>query len=304
MNPSGDGSDAGFHRVADLTAAGDPAAARAVLRRLASEAGPDVAGRALRLSATLDRVLGDPDSAVSAAARAVELAGSDDDLAAAAYAELGESLMAAGRPSDAAAAYATAADRATTSRNALRRMQAFALAAAGQPADSTAILRDLAQDAGDPQLRASLLVQAAGNLPGGKEAAQLWREAHDAVDAAGVLRADLAFVAAATALDAGDLHAALAGIRAARRHALAEVAVLQYLAAAIAESAVAELLGDDKAAYASLATGYATLGDVVGKALSGSTFDGPLRALRGRWGAGRFARAKRAYDDERRARIA
>jgi hypothetical protein len=263
----------------------------------------------------------------------------------------------------------------------MRRMRAFALAAAGRAAESTAILRELAADTGDPGVRAELLVQAAGSMLGGdgEEAARLWREAHDAVDAAAgaagapdagapdagapdaaapdaagppdaaaapdaagppdaaaapdaagppdaaaapdaagppdapaagasaalaaerALRADLAFVAAARALDAGDLSTALAEIRAARRHALAGVAVIQYLAAAIAESAVAELLGDDHAAYGSLATGYATLGDVVGRALSASTFDSPLRTLRDRWGADRFARAKRAYDRSRRS---
>ncbi|GAA0918503.1 hypothetical protein GCM10009557_89910 [Virgisporangium ochraceum] len=114
------------------------------------------------------------------------------------------------------------------------------------------------------------------------------------------MHADLAFLAATRALDERDLPRALAEIRSARRHALDGRAVLPYIAAAVAESAVAELIGDDVAAYGSLATGYATVGDVVGKELSASTFEGPLVRLRERWGHDRFARAKRAYEDRRR----
>jgi hypothetical protein len=379
MSPPGEVStvdaEAAFRRVAMLTAAGDLAGARSALRHLGDRADaagqPVLASRALRLSATLDRALGDPNDAVATARRAADLAeaataggsgateaaagaGLDPDdsrsgaasgresapdrasyldggaaeVATAAYAELGESLMALGRAADGAAAYGRAADHAASAETAtaLRRMHALALTSAGRGAEAAAILRDLADGADGPTATASLLIQAAATrgaptapatggensvaAPAGTasplitDAAHLLRDARDAVGAAGAaardLRTDLAFVAASAALDDRDLPRALAEIRAARRHALDGVAVLQYIAAAVAESAVAELVGDDRAAYGSLATGYATLGDVVGKPLSAATFEGPLVRLRERWGPARFARAKRAYEDERR----
>ncbi|GIJ55330.1 hypothetical protein Vau01_028460 [Virgisporangium aurantiacum] len=371
-------AEAAFQRVAMLTAAGDLAGARTALRHLGdrAEAGGQavLASRALRLSATLDRALGDPNDAVATARRAAGHAesavaeaatraagaaggatagpdindarsgagfgreGTPDrasymydgaaEVATAAYAELAESLVALGRAADAAAAYGKAAGHAASpaTATALRRMQALALTSAGLGGEAAAILRDLAAEADDSTETASLLIQAAATsgsptapatsgensvaAVGGTaspqifDAARLLRDARDAVDAAGAaardLRTDLAFVAASAALDDRDLPRALAEIRAARRHALDGVAVLQYIAAAVAESAVAELVGDDQSAYGSLATGYATLGDVVGKSLSAATFEGPLVRLRERWGAPRFARAKRAYEEKRR----
>lgn len=270
--------EAAFDRAAALTAAGDLAGARTILRRLgdqADQAGEAVvASRALRLAATLDRALGDPNDAVANARRAVawaETAG-DDDLAAAAHAELGESLIRLGRVAEGAAAYGIAADRATSERQsaAFRRMESFA----AQP------------------------------RPDMTDAARLLRDAQQAVEAAGIATQDaaidLAFVAATAALDGHDLPRALAEVRAARQLALQRSAVLPYIAAAVAESAIAEIGGDDRAAYGSLATGYATLGDVVGKRLSAATFEGPLVRLRERWGPPRFARAKAAYERERR----
>lgn len=284
MSPPGEVSivdaEAAFQRVAMLTAAGDLVGARSVLRTLgdrADAAGQAVlASRALRLAATLDRALGDTDDAVATARRAVEhaTAADDADLMSAAYAELGESLVLSDRAAEGAAAYGTAAAHAASPETAaaLRRLQELA---------------------------------GGGPSPRIDDAARLLREAREAVGAAGTaVHTDLAFLAATRALDERDLLRALAEIRSARRHALGGRAVLPYIAAAVAESAVAELVGDDVAAYGSLATGYATVGDVVGKRLSASTFEGPLVRLRERWGRDRFARAKRAYEDgRRRARV-
>jgi hypothetical protein len=289
-------AEAAFRRVAMLTAAGDLAGARSVLRNLGDRA--DAAGRAvlasraLRLSATLDRALGDTDDAVATARRAVERAEGtgDAELVTAAWAELGESSVAAGRAADGAAAYGKAAATAgsTEQATALRRMQALALTSAGLDSEAAAVF-------GDPTDEPPRLDHAARLLRDAREAVGATEPAPDT---------DLAFLAAARALDERDLPRALAEIRSARRHALDGGAVLPYIAAAVAESAVAELIGDDVAAYGSLATGYATVGDVVGKRLSASTFEGPLVRLRERWGRDRFDRAKRAYEDgRRRARV-
>jgi hypothetical protein len=325
--------DAEFHRVAVIAASGDLVAARTALRRLADRAlaagRHAAASQALRLSAALDRVLGDSADAVATARRAVELAGTDHALAAAALDELGEAQLNLGHALAAAEAFDRAAFRAAATGQptapALRRKQAYALAAGGRSEDSAAVLRDLVGATGDPGERAAMLVQAAAGAAGTAGAQGLWDAARKALDevepapAAGgtatgradgtggsggagrALRADLAFVAAARALDAGDLAGALVRVREARRHALDAVAPLAYIAAAIAESALAELAGDDVAAYGSLATGYATLGDLVGKPLSASTFESPLLALRQHWGPERFTAAKAAYEARRRA---
>jgi hypothetical protein len=261
------------------------------------------------LSAALDRVLGDVADAVATARRAAEFAGDDHDLASA-LDELGEALLALDHAAPAADAFARAATSAAAaglpSEPALRRKQAYALSAAGRSDEAAAVLRDLAGASTDPAERAEILVQAAAGAAGTAGARDLWNAARDALDAAGsahdnqALRADLAFVAAAEALKAGDLSGARVHVRAARQHALDGVVPLAYTAAAIAESSLAEHAGDDEAAYGSLATGYATLGDLVGKPLSTSTFEGPLLELRRRWGPARFAAAKAAYEATRR----
>jgi hypothetical protein len=301
--------DAEFRRVAVIAADGDLVAARSALRRLADRAAAtgrtSAASRALRLSAALDRVLGDTADAVATARRAADLAGDDHDLAAA-LDELGEALLALDITAPAADAFGRAAAAASAgglaTATALRRKQAYALAAAGRPGESAAILRELAGASTDPAQRAEILVQAAAGAAGTAGARELWIAAREALDAHDnrALRADLAFVAAAEALRAGDLAGARTQVREARQHALDGVAPLAYVAAAIAESSLAEHAGDDESAYGSLATGYATLGDLVGKQLSASTFEGPLLDLRGRWGPDRFAAAKAAYEATRR----
>jgi hypothetical protein len=329
--------DEEFRRVAVIAASDDLVGARTALRRLADRAEASgrrsAASRALRLSAALDRVLGDIADAVATARRAAELAGAgnagtgagnaaaadsaaadsaaadsavDHDLAAAALDELGEALIALDHAAPAADAFRRAADHAAAaglaSAQALRRKQAYALSAAGRAAESAAVLRDLAGASTDPAERAEILVQAAAGAAGTAGARDLWIAAREALDKHDnrALRADLAFVAAAEALQRRDLTGARAHVRAARQHALDGVAPLAYVAAAVAESSLAEHAGDDEAAYGSLATGYATLGDLVGKQLSASTFEGPLLELRKRWGPARFTAAKTAYETTRR----
>jgi len=306
--------DEEFRSVAATAAKGDLVAARSALRRLADRAESAgrraSASRALRLSAALDRVLGDTADAAATARRAAELAGTERDLVAAAHDELGEALLTLGHADGAADAFGRAADAAAAAglgtAPALRRKQAYALATGGHATAAADVLTDLAGDSAEPAARAAMLVQAAAGAAGTTGAADLWTAARAAVDATGggagtqALRADLAFVAAAEALQRGDLAGALAQVRAARRHALDAINPLSYTAAAVAESSLAEHAGDDESAYGSLATGYATLGDLVGRQLSAQTFEGPLLELRRRWGQDRFAAAKAAYEASRR----
>lgn len=322
MSPSGDlpgpagaadppDLDGAFRQVAATAAKGDLVAARTGLRRLADRAAGtghrSAASRALRLSAALDRVLGDIGDAVATARRAAEYADGEAALLSAALDELGESLLALDHAKPAADAFRRAAECAAggglDTVEALRRKQAYALAAAGDSGAAATILRDLADT--DPAHRAALLVQAAAGAAGTAGAHDLWTAADQAAQEQDnpAVKADLAFVAAAAALQAGDLAVARGHVRAARQHALDGVAPLAYVAAAVAESSLAEHAGEDEAAYGSLATGYATLGDLVGTQLSASTFEGPLLDLRRRWGAERFAHAKAAYEASRRRRL-
>ena len=285
MRPTGDGladagaqarMDAEFRRIAGVAGCGDLSGARTALHRLADRAEaaglPVAAGRALRLAAALNRVLGDVGDAVAAATRAVELCADDQHAGRAALDELGESLLRAGQPGAAADAFGRAARLSGGYEPLLLRKQAYALTA-GQDGPLWAAAQAAVEAAAD-------VAADAGQAP--------------------ALRADLSFLAAVRALDAGDGGTALKHVRAARRHALDGVAPLAYLAACVAESALSEALGDDEVAYGSLATGYATLGDLVGRELSADTFGGLLSDLRARWGAERFAAAKAAYEGARR----
>ena len=154
--------DAEFRRVAVIAAGDDLVGARSALRRLADRAAASgrrsAASRALRLSAALDRVLGDVGDAVATARRAAEFAGDDHDLAAAALDELGEALLAIDHAAPAADAFARAATSAATaglpSAPALRRKQAYALSAAGRVAEAAAVLTEVAGASAYPDERA------------------------------------------------------------------------------------------------------------------------------------------------------
>src|SRR4051812_12321863 len=163
--PPPDAADAQFRHVARLAADGDLGAARTGLRHLATQAEdegrPVAAGRALRLSAALDRVLGDLGAAVAAATRAVELSAGDQEATRAALDELGEALLRIGQPAAAADAFGRAAEHAGTHAVPLRRKQAYALASAGLAEQAQALLTGLDDGTGSPVDRAAVLVQAA-----------------------------------------------------------------------------------------------------------------------------------------------
>lgn len=115
----------------------------------------------------------------------------------------------------------------------------------------------------------------------------------------GVL-ADMELLAAARALDAGNRDEALAAATRAREHALAAVVPTAYVGAAITIAELEEAAGNRIEAYASLAKGWATLGDLLGEDVAKSTFAPKLTAQRERWGDDAFREARDAYYAQRK----
>jgi len=310
MPPPGEHYAGEWRRIAGLAAEGDLAGARDALRTLggyARAAGDrgDASG-ALRLAATLSRVLDDAAEATRLAEAATALAGGETRWALPARRELAESRLAAGDPAGAAAALSYAATLAGGGPElaGLKRAEAYAWGLAGDP-ERALVALDAAAATNDPTTAAEVLADRAmlATSTGDPAAEAVHAAAVSAARSTGApaLLAGLGLAAAARAIDAGDLPTALQRLRAARHHALEAVAPLSYVAAAVAESAVAERLGYDEAAYAPLATGYATLGDLLGREVSAATFTPHLSALRQRLGPDRFAAAKSAYESRRRA---
>ena len=148
------------------------------------------------------------------------------------------------------------------------------------------------------------------------EAATAWRRADRIERASQVVAATIAEARAASdesalgalellnataALERRDAEAARAHAQAARTHALAARAPDTYIGAAVTLAKLAEHAGDDMGAYGTLATGWATVSDLLGRELARSTFEPVLRELRLRWGAERFDAARSAYESARRA---
>ena len=329
--------DALARQAQALLAQGQPARARQALDDAAlahQQAGrSDTALRCWLLAATLCRLQGQPADAVERAGRALALQGAATPalLAADLQAEIGEIALAQGRAGAAVAAFAAALARlddlpAGSAQPEARRRgwlhhHARAAVAAGQgdlALQDLEALQDICRQAGDADAARRAAVERATVLQ------QLGRDAQ-AMQAVSELEGDIARLAAEAALpaerqqalaaDRADLHllrctdalrqgdgaAALAQARAAREQALAGRSATGYIGAALAISRLADAAGDRPAAYATLATGWATLGDLLGPTLARAAFAPPLQALRQAWGAAAFDAVKQEHDRRRRA---
>lgn len=278
--------------------------------------------RCLRLGATLQRLQGDCDAASALAAAALAAAeghhgqgevaaGQDADerrtAVAAAHAELGAIALA--RQDAAAAIQAFDAAIATDARAPLewRRSRAQAQALAGRFAEAAEGLEAAARYAiaqGHPAgaLRALVEAGTAWQQAGRFDRAEsLVAQAHPQAAAAGddEALAGLALLSTTAAIERGDLTAAAERAVAARDHALASRAAAPYIGAAVALSRIADRSGDRPAAYAALATGWATIGDLLGAELARVTFEPLLRSLRARWGAAAFDAARHTCEAAR-----
>lgn len=318
-----DRDDAAYRTVAGLVEAGQLLEAVERLDQLAQEqrdsgAGPAEA-RTLRAAADLIRALGDTRGAVRRARRAVTAATGDPDERAASLLSLAEALDGVGDHLSAAASYADAlAVEASAGFDgpatvAILRKQAAALAAVepGRVHEAAAVLavaERVADVAGDTAGKRAVLIDLATVLTdAGAEGWELALAAADeAVQAGGdaAARADVAMIRAAAALSSGDAVAARAAGEEARQASLEAVSPGGYVGASLTISAAADRLGDRHGAYAALATGWVTLGDLLGEEAARAVFEPPMIDLRTRWGDELFAAVKAEHDDRRRTALA
>jgi tetratricopeptide (TPR) repeat protein len=267
--------------------------------------------RCTQFAGTLYRLDGHLDKAESHCSRVLALCDSQGPVAAAACAELGEIALARGDDAAAVRAFTAAVDAGPSgpARGPLLRRRAIALAAGGRVAeaiDDLGTAHDLLIAAGDRVggIRA-LIERATAERNGG-----LVTEAEKTVGRAISLAqqdgdhaalADLQLLLAAEALDRRDPVAAMSVAQEARTEALAANAPTSYLGAAHAIAQLAEAAGDRLTAYAALATGWATLGDMVGGDLARTSFEPALRDMRERWGVEAFGQVQNSYAKARSA---
>jgi tetratricopeptide (TPR) repeat protein len=263
--------------------------------------------RCLRLAATLQRLQGHPDVAKVRAQAALHLTQSDmgrDMDVRATYAELGEIALAQSDPQAALDAFDRALADGVGAPPAWSRGRAKAHALAG----------DFDAAAGDLEAAARTLEaggETANALRATVEAATAWQQsrrfdrAQALVDAARPRAlaagdqealAGLALLSATQALEQHDGPAARGFALAARGHALASRGATAYIGAAVALSRIDELAGNLVDAYAALATGWATTGDLIGADLARAAFAPLLRGLRDRCGAAAFFEARKSYE--------
>jgi len=265
--------------------------------------------RCLRLGATLGRLQGRLDDARLRATKALGLANGRPAEAAAAQVELGEIALARGDAPAALEAFDAALASGAAATQAAWHGRAKALAQAGRfeaaAADLEALAR-LTEAAGDPRGAWRTAIEAATAWQHARrfdKAEALVLAVRPGAAAAGdeEVLAGLALLSATQAIEAGQLPLARLHASAAREHALASRAAASYIGAAVALSRIDEEAGDRGGAYAALATGWATLGDLLGPELARAAFEPLLRRLRAQWGVEAFDAARRAYEAPRRA---
>lgn len=89
----------------------------------------------------------------------------------------------------------------------------------------------------------------------------------------------------------------------ARERALASRSPTLYCGASISLAELAGLRGDRLAAYRALATGWATLGDLLGSEAAATVFRPKLEALQRTWGTEAFATVRREHEHLRRTEL-
>lgn len=265
--------------------------------------------RCLRLAATLQRLQGHLDVAKTRAHTALQLAAGPIDVdVRAAHAELGEIALAQADPKTALEAFDLALMGSINPPAAWSRGRAKAQVSMGRFAAAAEDLEAAART-----------LQAGGHtshaLRAAVEAATAWQQARR-FDRAQLLvgaarpralatgdaeaLAGLGLLSATHALEQRDGPAARRFASQAREHALASRSATPYIGAAIALSRIDELAGDLPNAYAALATGWATAGDLIGADLARSAFEPPLRGLQERCGVPAFSQARSAYERTRK----
>ncbi len=270
--------------------------------------------RYTQFAATLCRLDGDLAAAKVRCRQVLTLCTATGPVAAAAHAELGEIALAEGSAADAVAAFGAAldtggaCDSGAAARAALLRKRAVASTAMARYPDAIADLEaahDLLVRAGDRSGATRALIEVATALRHAGRTADAERVVEHAEGLATddddhAALADLHLLRAAQALDRRDPAAAMQSAQAARREALAANAPTSYIGAAHTIAQLADAAGDRQGAYAALATGWVTVGDLLGGDIARMSFAPKLGELHKRWGAAAFADVKRSYEARRR----
>lgn len=283
--------------------------------------------RLTQFSATLSRMEGNLAESKRRAVQAINMAEKLDDrqgagpIIVAASTELGESALAEGNGASAAYAFGQALEKGQengllpTVQSSLLRKRANAYALAGKFEDAASdletaygILIQEGETAHAMRTRIELisaLMQSSANGSDQKSLnliaeTRFW--AQSANDQATM--AELDILMATRALNQKDAQAALAFVKSARKEALDGRAPLPYISAISIIAQLEESLGNQVNAYGTLATGWATLGDLLGTQVARATFEPLLNQMRERWGNAHFWEVKAAYEDLRRSAIA
>jgi tetratricopeptide (TPR) repeat protein len=274
--------------------------------------------RLTHMAASLSRMAGDIPGARHRAHRALELVAADTPIAVSALTELGEDDTAEGAFTDAADHYAAAISAARSAGlteiavATLVRRRAGTLEHLGRYSDAVREFGRASEGfahGGDLKSAVRVRVEQATAAQAGGDVATAERVASEAQQGAREIGdhlslADLMLLASAADVQRGDLDAALAGARSARDEALAAVAPQLYASAAIAIARLSERTGDRVGAYGALATGWATLQDLLGSEVAEATFEPELRDMEARWGTATFASVRVEYEAARRAQLA
>lgn len=273
-------------------------------------------GRCTHLAATLCRFYGNLDEAKKRALYAVQIAEPASPIIVSATTELGEIALAQHNGSDAIVAYSQALAHGEavglvdTARASLLRRLAIALAMKNryqEAADNLAEAYKLLLRAGDDSTALQTLIEQITALQQGNNlieaekvrfyATQVAQEANNK----GVL-AELCLLQASQALELKDINTAMLAAQTARTYALESVVPVSYISAVITIAELADTQGDRLSAYETLAVGWVTLADLLGRDTAKATFEPKLLELRNRWGVVMFNNIKQTYEDRRRAK--
>lgn len=271
----------------------------------------------LQMASALQRARGEGARAIASAGRAGELAGDDLRARFAASAELGEALIAAGEFERAAGAYREALHSAAeiglpawAQATVLRRL-AEADAGRGALAEAWHGYEAAAQQMvriSDALAAAWIHLEHANRAREAGETAHAWALAgrpsvHLLSGEDPHLASERHLLIARLLHEQGRFGEAIEHAGRARERALEAVAPLSYYGAAALLSQGFEAIGQRTDAYATLATAWATLGDLLGREVAESWVAPLLEACRLKWGVADFVAAKHEHDDRRRAAL-
>lgn len=263
--------------------------------------------RCLQLASTLRRFDGDTEAAGALLRRAAAKPDDDLPLAVSIQAEQAEQAQAAGRLDEALAAWTRCLDTAEAAGLGAAGMGALLDRRSGVAVELGHFDQanaDLGRACGlsDAGTAMRFRAQHAARLLDRGEA-QRAADALPSVDAAGddaETASMLLLQHARLARWRGDLSAAVLQAQAARAAARRAVAPVPYFAASVELAETLDQVGDRPRSYGTLASTWATLGDVLGSDVARNWVEPCLVAMRLRWGDGGFATAKGAYEAERR----